>query len=136
MFNSVEEAYSKIGAVLAEHAVSPDWQCLRLQAPVYLDGCGGMTTTQCVEGDKYTDLSVGFAVFDIQEAVLYLRDDLLKATGDRIWGFNFTLYPTGKFRIDYDYNKPEGYEETDEMISVEDALSSLQSVLNNTKAKD
>ena len=52
------------------------------------------------------------------DAVLYLREDLLKTTGQRIWGLTFTLYPDGKFTVEYDHNKPEGYEETDETIDV------------------
>ena len=32
----------------------------------------------------------------------------------------FTLYHDGKFEIEYDYNTPEDYEETDEVITVEE----------------
>jgi len=32
----------------------------------------------------------------------------------------FTLYHDGKFEIEYDYNIPEDYEETDEVITVEE----------------
>jgi hypothetical protein len=63
------------------------------------------------------------------EALFFLRDDLLRTTGDRIWGLTFTLFPTGKFKVEYDYNKPESYEETDETISLGDALGSLQNIL-------
>ena len=49
-------------------------------------------------------------------AAEFLHDDLLRTTEQRIWGLTFTLYPTGKFNIEYDYEKPEGYEETDEVI--------------------
>jgi hypothetical protein len=70
------------------------------------------------------------------DAALFLRDDFLRTTGDRIWGLTFTLFPTGKFKIEYDYNKPEGYEETDETISIGDALSSLQAIVGSDKPKD
>jgi hypothetical protein len=50
------------------------------------------------------------------DAVHFLRDNFLKTTGDRIWGLTFTLLPTGKFNIQYDYNKPEDYEETDDTV--------------------
>jgi hypothetical protein len=49
--------------------------------------------------------------------LLFLRDDLLRTTGQRIWGLSFTLFPDGQFKIEYDYNKPEGYEESDEIIT-------------------
>lgn len=68
-------------------------------------------------------------------AVLFLRDDFLRTTGDRIWGLTFTLFPTGKFKIEYDYSKPEGYEETDETISLNDALGSLQAIVESDKQK-
>lgn len=57
-------------------------------------------------------------VFELQEACLFLRDDLLRTTNQRIWGLTFTLRPDGKFDLQYDYNKPQGYEETDETIDV------------------
>ena len=48
-------------------------------------------------------------------------------TGDRIWGLTFTLYPTGKFNLEYDYNKPENYEEEgQEGIDFNDALEQLK----------
>lgn len=46
-----------------------------------------------------------------------LRDKMLELTGDKIWGLTFTLYPNGKFEIEYDYDKPEDYEESDEVIT-------------------
>lgn len=48
------------------------------------------------------------------EAVYYLKDLLLQKNNHRIWGLIFTLYPDGKFEIEYDYDKPEDYEETDD----------------------
>lgn len=59
------------------------------------------------------------------DAVRFLRDHFLATTGDRIWGLTFTLYPDGKFKIEYDYNKPEGYEETDETITLDEAMKGL-----------
>jgi len=34
-------------------------------------------------------------------AALFLRDNIRATTGDRIWGLTFTLYPDGKFNIEY-----------------------------------
>ncbi|GGM03475.1 hypothetical protein GCM10010099_19580 [Streptomyces cinereus] len=53
-------------------------------------------------------------------AAYYIKDFLIENQGDRIWGLTFTLYPNGKFEIEFDYNKPEGYEETDEVITGEE----------------
>lgn len=33
--------------------------------------------------------------------------------------FAFTLYPDGEFDVEYDYNKPENYEEADELVAGE-----------------
>ena len=53
-------------------------------------------------------------------AAYYIKDFLIENQGDRIWGLTFTLYPNGKFEIEFDYNKPEGYEETHEFITGEE----------------
>jgi hypothetical protein len=64
-------------------------------------------------------------VFLAEEVAVYIRDHMLNLTGDRIWGLTFTLYPTGKFEIDYDYNKPEDYDDSDETITGEEINQSL-----------
>ena len=63
-------------------------------------------------------------------SLLYLRDHMLNLTGDRIWGLTFTLYPDGKFEIEYDYNKPDDYEETDEVITGEEINQSLNDLFS------
>lgn len=50
------------------------------------------------------------AVAAPEDAVLFLRDDLLQTTGERIWGLTFTLHPDGRFNIEFDCNKPKGHE--------------------------
>ena len=65
------------------------------------------------------------ALWEGLDAALFLRNHLLATTGERIWGLTFTLYPDGKFKIDFDYNKPDGYEETEETISLEEALKGV-----------
>ena len=42
-------------------------------------------------------------------AALFLRDDLLKNTGERIWGLTMTIAQRGKFNIEYSYDKPPEY---------------------------
>ena len=69
-------------------------------------------------------------------AALFLRDDLLRTTGQRIWGLTFTLYPDGKFKIEYDYNKPEGYEETNEVITGDEINASLAELMKQGKKAD
>ena len=43
----------------------------------------------------------------------------LEAGGQRIWAVVFTLYPDGRFDVEYDYNKPENYDEADELVAGE-----------------
>lgn len=61
----------------------------------------------------------------IYDASLALRNHILNLTGDRIWGLTFTLYPNGKFNIEYDYQKPKDYEELEETISGDEKLNKL-----------
>lgn len=44
-------------------------------------------------------------------SVRSIRDEHLRTTGRRIWGLTFTLYPDGKYHIEYDYQKPADYED-------------------------
>jgi len=46
----------------------------------------------------------------------------------------FTLYTDGKFDVEYNYNKPEGYEEADETISG-DEINAFLSDLNEKKER-
>lgn len=116
MITSVEDAYQVIGRVLNEKA-QPGWSSLQINCPILNKNCGGVTTFR-FEGREKDSIAIGMAVFEIQDACLFLRSDLLQKTGQRIWGLTFMLHPDGKFNIEYDYNKPEDYEETDETIDV------------------
>ncbi len=57
--------------------------------------------------------------YPIHESLHFLRDKILAQTGKRIWGLTFTLYPDGKYEIEYDYNVPEGFNEQGEYIGEE-----------------
>ncbi len=50
---------------------------------------------------------------------------MLENTGHRIWGLLFTLYLDGRFEIEYVYNKPDDYEESDDVISGDEINQSL-----------
>ncbi len=122
---SDNDAFMQIANVLVSHA-EKSWMELRAECPILSEGCGGILTEQLLTGaTEFVDVPIGLSVFEIDEACLYLRNNLLQKTGSRIWGLTFTLYPTGKFNIDYDYNKPEDYEESDEQITGAQANESL-----------
>src|SRR5688572_16957790 len=118
MPRTVEEAYRLIANTLLE-AARDSWVELTAQCPILNKGCGGVITTQKLKDGGVVHLPLGMSGFDLDEACLFLRKDLLATRGNRIWGLTFTLYPDGTFNIEYDYNKPENFEETDETIEVQ-----------------
>ena len=61
----------------------------------------------------------------VSDAATFLRDHLLQTTGQRIYGLSFTLYPDGKLSLDYDYERPADYDDSEDTISLDEALSSL-----------
>ena len=118
--NSVEAAYESIAKKMLTAFDVPEWHHLELRAKIF----NAMVRSEffVFVGDLVDETKY---VKSISDACFYLRDDLLRTTGQRIWGLTFTLYPTGKFNIEYDYNKPEDYEETDEVITGDEINASL-----------
>jgi hypothetical protein len=122
--NTVEDAYRSIAEVLV-NSVEGVWDAITFSTLVLGKNCSSMMTSRLV-GDCRESIGLGFSNgFKANDAALYLRDNLFKTTGQRIWGLTFTLYPEGKFHIEYDYNKPADYEESDETISLDEALGGL-----------
>lgn len=64
------------------------------------------------------------------DAVRFLSKDIARTSESRIWGLGFTLYPDGKFNIVYEYNRPDGYEDSDATISGEEINKSLNQILS------
>lgn len=130
---SVEDAYQAIGTALLESAQA-DWGAIFLHTKILRKNCSAMSTEMAFESNTRRNVELSFtSVFNVNDACIFLRDDLLRTTGQRIWGLTFTLYPTGKFNIEYDYNKPEGYEETDEVITGDEINASLGQLAEQDK---
>lgn len=124
--NSVEEAYQEIAKSLLWFAEGEAWTSAAAKSSIWSKSTQ-TSLTRLISGnevrdDKFPPMALMLSCTD---ALLFLRDDLLRTTGQRIWGLTFTLYPDGKFNIEYDYNKPEGYEETDDVISGDEINASL-----------
>ena len=123
---SVDDAYRQLAQAIISFCADSDWDSAGTRTTVLAQ----MTQSnywriqgeKIIENDRFPSFEIGA---EASRAALFLRDDLLKTTGQRIWGLTFTLYPNGKFHIEYDYDKPEGYEESDELISGEEINSSL-----------
>ncbi|NSL54559.1 antitoxin YezG family protein [Uliginosibacterium aquaticum] len=123
---TVEEAYQSLANEILECVSGEQWDFARSSVKIF----SRMTQTDIErKNGESSYVNEKFSAFDVgmkaSAAALYLRDNLLATTGQRIWGLTFTLYPDGKFNIEYDYNKPEDYEETDEVISGDQANASL-----------
>lgn len=123
--NIVEDAYQEIAKSIIDFVSDRSWDIGVFESKIYskmarsnwyLISAGVKNTKAVGWGDSSID-SGGAAIF--------LRDNLLHTTGQRIWGLTFTLFPDGKFKIEYDYNKPDGYEETDEVITGDEINASL-----------
>lgn len=119
---SVENAYQAIATEILEYIDGRPWDKAK---GVYQILSKSTSHEWCLTMCDQDDETGRVPTFDASDALFFLRDNLLATTGDRIWGLTFTLFPDGKFKIDYDYNKPEDYEETDEVISLDEALLNL-----------
>jgi len=71
------------------------------------------------EGGSYKALHLpngqGMTLMSANKGMLLLFNDLLKTTSARAWGLSFYLYHDRKLKIEYDYNKPEDYDEVHEL---------------------
>lgn len=128
-FNCVEDAYLALAQESIAFAGLRQWHQAGGDYKIY----NRMVSSEWwIEGEKGKDETGNAPPREISKpafaAIRFLRDDLLATTGDRIWGLNFTLYPDGKFNIEYDYNKPADYEETDEVISGDEINESLSNI--------
>ena len=124
---TTEQAYEMLGRAVYQFPASRAWDSAFGKFVVLNQMVSAQWGLMCdgVVDQKGASPPRG-SIGDAMDAALFLRDDLLKTTGRRIWGLVFTLYPDGKFNIEYDYNKPEDYEETDETLDLSQALSDLQ----------
>lgn len=108
--------YQDLANSLLSDINSANWDKIILTADILVDTASSISF---ILYDKENDINqeVSFeTVFSINDLLIELRNIMLNNTGHRIWGLIFTLYPNGKFEIEYDYNKPEDYEESDDII--------------------
>ena len=120
-------AYKKISQYCLSFVDDRTWDKIVVTFKI-LNGMSSARQYYVSEGIEYK--KGGFtknpdAVWEGLDAAKFLKDHMLKLTGDRIWGLTFTLYPTGKFEIEYDYDKPEDYDDSDETITGEEINQSL-----------
>ncbi len=132
-FNSIEDAYIGLAQYVQAFIGARQWDVAGCKMHIFSKMAKG---SQWLENEGTSDEQGGFekntdAIWDGLDAALFLRDNLLVTTGQRIWGLTFTLYPNSKFNIDYDYNKPADYEETNESITGTEANKDLTNLSNH-----
>lgn len=118
-FRSVEEAYITLAEYVQAFIDKRRWNEAGCEMKVYENMA---KASQWLVYEDVRDELGGFeahpdAMWKGLDAAIFLRDDILSTTGERIWGLTFTLFPEGKFKIEYDYNQPEDYEYTDNLSS-------------------
>lgn len=112
-FTSVEDAYVALASYVNSFIDGRKWD----QAGCYMSTYDGMTKGRhWLKYQGVLEEKGGFeanptAMWVGLDAAAFIRDDLLKKTNQRIWGLNFILYSEGKFKLDFEYDKPDGYEE-------------------------
>lgn len=131
---TVELAYEAIAKAALGFARNRRWDAVRAKHGIL----SSMVASEwCIEVGGVVDETGDLPEKEVRrkatESIRFLRDYLLLTTGQRIWGLTFTLYPTGKFNIEYDYNMPEGYEETDEVITGDEINASLGQLTGQDK---
>lgn len=125
--SSAEDAYRAIEQEILCFVGSRNWESAKAMHQVFTTSTATKwSVVSTGEETRKGNLPPFEAASVASDAVLYLRDDLLKTTGQRIWGLTFTLYPDGKFNIEYDFDKPEDYEETEESVDLSQALEDFQ----------
>ncbi|MEQ6475732.1 hypothetical protein [Comamonas sp. wu1-DMT] len=132
-FNSIEEAYQELAKGCIDFVYGRSWDFSICQCEIF-NKMASVTTSLTFNSEIQTS-SIDWPDRSIDKggAALFIRDDLQRATGQRIWGLTFTLFPDGKFKIEYDYNKPDGYEETDEVITGDEINASLSNLNEKNK---
>jgi len=123
--NTVEDAYQMLAQTALDFVRTREWDKAYCRCQILGKMASAVHWLEYKTNSDNKSLGWPTAGLSAGDAALFLRDDLLQTTGQRIWGLTFTLYPNGKFNIEYDYDKPEGYEETNELISGEEINQSL-----------
>lgn len=109
---NIEEAYAAIANYAIEEAGGLEWEQLVIEKRIF-EKMSQTTHWVIHNGKKIQGNGEGSSESrrNSSKATLLLRDNLLETTGKRIWGFTFTLTRDGNFNIEYDYEKPEGFDD-------------------------
>lgn len=125
MTNELEKIYYELAKILSKNLEFKAWDRIDFASEILQNDCSGLTFSFSKSGEV-NFFEVEFEdVFLLSEKLVLLRDLVLKNTGDRIWSVIFTLHSDGKFTTEYDYEKPENYEETEGVITGDEINKTL-----------
>ncbi len=120
-FNNIEDVYMALAQEIFSFTGDKHWSKAGGKYEIYKTMVSSTWWMEDDAGGKLKgDLPPEEARRLASESIRFLRENLLATTGNRIWGVDFTLFPDGKFNIEYNYDKPDDYEESDETITGEE----------------
>ncbi|WP_143433150.1 antitoxin YezG family protein [Herbaspirillum camelliae] len=119
-----EKIYKEIFNILAELAVEP-WDYIKLSGVLLNENISGVSTIQECHSGESENISTEWRIFEIQDLLIRLRENFLRETGHRIWGFKFDFSRDGKFDVKLDYDKPVGFDDSSNMIGGDEINQSL-----------
>lgn len=125
MKNNLGHIYQNLANSLLSNMSSESWDKIILTADILRDNASSISFILYDKGSEVSQELTFETVFAINDLLIELRNIMLHSTGNRIWGLLFTLYPDGRFEIEYDYDKPDDYEESDDIISGDEINQSL-----------
>ncbi|WFF39430.1 antitoxin YezG family protein [Moraxella nasibovis] len=125
MKNNLGHIYQNLANSLLINMSSESWDKIILKSDILRDNASSIRFILYDKGSEVSQELTFETAFAINDLLIELRNIMLHSTGHRIWGLLFTLYPDGNFEIEYDYNKPEDYEESDDIILGDEINQSL-----------
>lgn len=129
---AIQDAYRKLGRYAMAFADGRPWDRI---VCVFSVGGGMSTCDHRLEINGEAENKGGFAsdpsaMWEGLDAAVFLGERMRDTSGQTVWGLTFTLYPDGKFNIEYDYERPDWYSEEDERADAE--RSTLDASAANT----
>lgn len=125
-FNKIEDVYMALAQEILAFVGNRNWDKAGGKYEIYATMVSSEWWMENENGrDETGDIFPDELRRDAISGIRFLRKNLLETTGNRIWGVDFTLFPDGKFNVEYNYNKPDDYEESDETITGEEINQSL-----------
>ena len=115
---NVEQAYKIIAQTVVTIANTEQWEWARLECEIYPTMLYKKYMHFWSDTLHYGRGRIPLSEDQSSDAIRFLAADILQTTGQRVWGLTFTYHANGKFDLEYNYNKPDDYEESDETIDV------------------